>query len=311
MKIIVTGGGGFIASHIVDAYILEGHKVLVIDDLSTGKKSNINKKAYFEKISILNRDALEGIFLSFKPDIVNHHAAQINLRYSFEDPVFDAEINIIGGINLLQVSLKHGVKKFIFASSGGAIYGESKERPIKEDTPPSPFSPYGVSKLSFEQYLKVFSKLNHMNYTILRYGNVYGPRQDPLGEAGVVAIFINNILSGKPCVVFGDGTQTRDYIYIKDVVELNMKILNGSEGIYNVSTGKEYSVNQLIELLKEITQKKFEVIYDDPIPGEIKHISLDPSKANRDFQWYPSYSFKEGLEETYNYFLQEYGGSSV
>ena len=305
MKILITGGGGFIASHIVDTYIEEGYKVLVVDDLSTGKRKNINKNAYFEKVSILNKDALEGIFLSFKPDVVNHHAAQINLRSSFEDPVFDAEINIIGGINLLQLSLKYGVKKFIFASSGGAIYGEVNDRPVSEDYPPHPFSPYGVSKLSFEQYIRVFSTLNGMKYVILRYANVYGPRQDPLGEAGVVSIFINNIINNKPCIVFGDGKQTRDYIYIKDVVSLNLKALDSATGIYNVGTGDEYSINDLIKYLKEITGENFKVIYGEPISGEIKHISLAPSKARETLGWGIQFTFREGLEETYRYFANK------
>ena len=305
MKILVTGGGGFIASHIVDAYLEEGYKVLVVDDLSTGNKKNINKNAYFEKVSILNKDALEGIFLSFKPDIVNHHAAQVNLRYSFEDPVFDAEINIIGGINLLQLSLKYGVKKFIFASSGGAIYGESEKRPINEDYAPHPFSPYGVSKLSLEEYIRVFSTLNSMKYTILRYANVYGPRQDPLGEAGVISIFINNIINNKPCIVFGDGEQTRDYVYIKDVVSFNLQVLDSATGIYNVGTGIEYSINDLIKYLKKITGENFKVIYGEPIPGEIRYISLDSSKAKEELNWEPQFTFKEGLEETYRFFLNK------
>ena len=204
MQILVTGGAGFIGSHIVDAYLQEGHQVVVVDNLSTGKKSNLNQAAVFYPIDICSWKELELVFQKHAFEVVNHHAAQINLRRSMDEPVFDAEVNIIGSLNLFELCRKYGVKKFIFASSGGAIYGIPKQIPVDEKAPTKPLSPYGIAKLSVEQYLEYYFQVWDLERIILRYGNVYGPRQDPQGEAGVISIFCNNILKGDPCIVFGD-----------------------------------------------------------------------------------------------------------
>ncbi len=213
MKILVTGGAGFIGSWVAEAYIKEGHEVLVLDDLSTGKMENVPEGARFVKCDIRDEDAVRGAFAGFRPDVVNHHAAQIDVRKSVEDPAFDASVNIIGTIRLLESSVRSGVKKFIFASTGGAIYGEPPNIPADEKTPPMPISPYGTSKYAVEKYLEYYRYIYSLDYVALRYANVYGPRQNPHGEAGVIAIFCSRILSGETCTVFGDGSQTRDYVY--------------------------------------------------------------------------------------------------
>ena len=218
MKILVTGGAGFIGSNVVDALVKDGHEVTVLDNLSTGKEENINPEVKFYNIDLLDIESLEFVFREFKPDVVNHHAAQIDVRKSVEDPAFDAETNIIGSINLFELSINFEVKRIIFSSTGGALYGEPEALPASEDTPIEPLSAYGVAKYCVENYLNYFKRLYGIERVILRYANVYGPRQDPLGEAGVVAIFTGKILKGEKPVIYGDGNQTRDYIYIEDVV---------------------------------------------------------------------------------------------
>jgi len=238
LKILVTGGAGFIGSHVVDGYIKAGHDVVVVDNLFTGKRENINPEAKFYEIDIRSK-GLEKIFEREKPLIVNHHAAQISVPVSVENPIFDAEVNIIGLINILQACVKYGVKKIIFASSGGAIYGEAQEYPTSEKYPPLPLSPYAITKLTSEYYLEFYRHQYRLNYTILRYANIYGPRQIPKGEAGVVAIFIENLLSGRPSVIYHfpdepDG-MARDYCYVEDVVKANILVLkNGSNEIFNI-----------------------------------------------------------------------------
>lgn len=301
MRILVTGGAGFIASHIVDAFISQGHTVGIIDNLSSGRKENINPKAEFFEVDIRDRDKVEKIFKSFRPEIVDHHAAQINVRRSVEDPVYDATINIIGSLNLLELSKENGVKRFVFASTGGAIYGDVGGL-ADESTPTAPISPYGASKRSVEIYLGYYYSVFGLEYVALRYANVYGPRQDPFGEAGVVAIFSERILSGKPCIVYGDGEQTRDYVYVMDVVEANIKALSAPVGIYNIGTGKETSVNELIEVLKSVSRSDFPVLYDAPRPGEVRRIALDCEKANKLLNWAPRTSLVDGIRETFNYF---------
>ncbi|MCX7796104.1 MAG: NAD-dependent epimerase/dehydratase family protein [bacterium] len=301
MRILVTGGAGFIASHIVDAFIASGHTVGVIDNLSSGKRENINPNATFFEIDITDRTKLEEVFKSFRPDIINHHAAQINVRRSVEDPIFDATVNIIGSLNLLELSKEYGVKRFIFASTGGAIYGDVGGI-ADESTPTAPISPYGASKRSVEIYLGYYHSVFGLDYVALRYANVYGPRQDPFGEAGVVAIFSERILSDKPCIVYGDGEQTRDYVYVMDVVEANIKALSSPVGIYNIGTGKETSVNELIEVLKIVSGRNFSVVYDAPRPGEVRRIALNCEKANKLLNWTPKTSIIDGIRETFNYF---------
>ncbi|MGB9681669.1 MAG: NAD-dependent epimerase/dehydratase family protein [bacterium] len=301
MKIIVTGGAGFIASHIVDAFLSEGYEVVVIDNLSSGRKENVNPKVHLYCADIRNRDELEEIFSSVKPDIVDHHAAQINVRRSVEDPVYDASTNILGTLNILELSRKYMVRKIIFASTGGAIYGEVSGL-ADESTPTLPISPYGVSKRSVEIYLNYYHTVFGLDYVALRYANVYGPRQDPFGEAGVIAIFSQRILSGEPCIVYGDGQQTRDYVYIKDVVDANMRAITSPTGIYNIGTGIETSVNQLIEVLKEVSGRDFPVLYNAPREGEVRRIALSYKRASEILGWKPNVSLKDGIRETFQYF---------
>ena len=253
MKILITGGAGFIASHVTDKYIEEGHDVVIVDNLTTGKEININPKAKFYKIDI--QDDLDVIFKTEKPDIVNHHAAQMNVRVSVDNPIKDAKTNIMGLINLLKTSVKYNVKKFIFVSSGGVVYSEDNIFPIKETGKKEPKSPYGITKYTGEQYVKFFAKTYGLKYSILRYSNVYGPRQNPKGEAGVISIFSTLMLKNEQPIIFGDGLQLRDYVYVQDVVELNVKVLTmGDNEPYNVGTSVETDVNQIFDFIKEITE---------------------------------------------------------
>jgi|UniRef100_A0A7V3RGE3 UDP-glucose 4-epimerase len=304
MNILVTGGAGFIGSHIVDAYINQGHNVVIVDDLSTGDIKNINPKATFIKQNIINPE-IEELFRIFKFDVVNHHAAQINVRRSLEDPIFDAQVNIIGSLNLLNLTAKYKVKKFIFASSGGAIYGEPTKFPITEDFIPNPLSPYGVAKLTVEHYIRVFSQLYNFDYVILRYSNVYGPRQIPKSEAGVISIFINQILEDKECFVNGDGNQIRDYVFVGDVVRANLLALSSDSNFFNIGTGIETSVNDLLEILGQILDKEIKHQHRPPIPGEVFKNVLDFSKARRILNWTPEVDLKRGIEITYKYFSNE------
>jgi UDP-glucose 4-epimerase len=305
MQILVTGGAGFIGSHIVDAYLQEGHQVVVVDNLSTGKKSNLNQAAVFYPIDICSWKELELVFQKHAFEVVNHHAAQINLRRSMDEPVFDAEVNIIGSLNLFELCRKYGVKKFIFASSGGAIYGIPKQIPVDEKAPTKPLSPYGIAKLSVEQYLEYYFQVWDLERIILRYGNVYGPRQDPQGEAGVISIFCNNILKGDPCIVFGDGSKTRDYVSVHDIASANLLALNSSANIYNLGTGLETSVNQLIDLLQKVANQKISIIYDQDQKGEIERIALFSRQARELLGWETTIPLNKGIEEVFRWYQQE------
>jgi UDP-glucose 4-epimerase len=310
MHILVTGGAGFIGSHIVDAYLQEGHQVVVVDNLSTGKKSNLNQAAILYQVDICSFEELEVIFQKYAFDVVNHHAAQINVRRSIEKPTFDAEINIIGSLNLFELCRKYRVKKCIFASSGGAVYGTVKQLPVDENAITKPLSPYGIAKLSVEQYLDYYYQVWNLERVILRYGNVYGPRQDPQGEAGVISIFCNNILRGDPCVIFGDGWKTRDYISVHDVASANLLALYSSSEIYNIGTGLETSVNQLIDILQKIAQQKISVIHDKDRMGEIERIALLSKKANELLGWKTTISLNKGIEEVFQWYQQKHCKSS-
>lgn len=299
---MVTGGAGFIGSHIVDRYINEGNEVIIIDDLSTGKKENINPQARFHHIDIRDK-GMEAIFEKERPEIVNHHAAQMDVRRSTENPAFDADVNIIGTINLLENSVKYGVKRFIFASSGGAIYGEQKDFPAGEEHQQFPLSPYGVSKLAGEKYIHYYSKNFGLRYISLRYSNVYGPRQNPEGEAGVVAIFIGRLLKGKEPVINGDGEQTRDYVYVDDVVEANISATRSeTEGSFNIGTGIETSVNKILSNLIDITKVDIKGMHGPPKKGEQRISVLDCSKAIKSLGWKPKVTLEDGLRRTVLYF---------
>ncbi len=301
MKILVTGGAGFIGSNIVDGYLAAGHEVVVVDNLSTGKKENLNPKAKFYKTDILDPQITD-ILHKEKPEVVNHHAAQIDVRKSLEDPVFDARTNILGTINVLENCVKAGVRKVIFASTGGALYGEPDYLPVDEKHPIMPISAYAASKYSVETYLKLYSQSYGLKYIALRYGNVYGPRQDPLGEAGVIAIFVGKMSKGEVPTIFGDGEQLRDYVYVGDIVDLNCRVLQEGEGVYNVGTTVGTSVNQIFSTLKEIMDFKPAAKYAPPRKGEVYKVYLNAQKLEKTLGWKPRVNMREGLKQTVAWF---------
>lgn len=305
MKILVTGGAGFIASQIADAYIEEGHNVTVIDDLSTGFEENINPAAKFIKQSITDPNIIH-LFRKEKFNLVNHHAAQIDVRKSVSDPLFDANTNVLGTINLLQSCVKTGVKKIIFASTGGAIYGEQEYFPADEVHPTSPVSPYGITKLTIEKYLYFYHLEHKLNYTILRYANVYGPRQNPFGEAGVVAIFANKLLKGKQPIINGSGEQTRDYVFVDDVVKTNLLAVTDEQSvIYNVGTAIETNVKEIYTILNHTIGNGQEEMHGPAAPGEQLRSVITSEKLFKIFNWKPATSIKEGLEKTVNFFREK------
>ncbi len=302
MRILQTGGAGFIGSWVAENYLKEGHEVLIYDNLSSGTAQNIPQDAEFVEGDIRNYSMLEEVFKKFRPEVINHHAAQINVRVSVDNPVFDAETNILGSINLLELSVKYKVAKFIFASTGGAIYGEPKNIPADELTDNQPLSPYGTSKLCVENYLNYYNKIYNLDFTALRYSNVYGERQNPHGEAGVVAIFCTNILNGKDCKVFGDGNQTRDYVHCEDVARANLLSLDSATGIYNIGTSVSTSVNDIVTKLKDFSGIDFKAEHLPAVPGEVNHISLDTKLASTVLGWSPVISFDTGLDRTWHWF---------
>lgn len=308
MKILVTGGAGFIASHIVDAYIREGHDVFVLDNLSSGKREFINPKATFYQSDIRDKKEIETIIKKVKPDVINHHAAQISVRSSVEDPINDAEINIAGLLNLLEFGRQNGVKKIIFASSGGVVYGEAKTLPTSEDyLPLFPISPYGISKLTSEFYLNFYFKTYRINFTALRYANVYGPRQNPHGEAGVVAIFTLKLLKNEIPTINGSGIQTRDYVFVGDVVEANKLALDRKiTGSLNIGTSIETNVNEIFDNLKIITGSNIKAVHGPAKIGEQQRSCLDFMLAQKILGWQPKVSLEEGLSKTVEYF-KKYG----
>ncbi|MCY3986378.1 MAG: NAD-dependent epimerase/dehydratase family protein [Candidatus Dadabacteria bacterium] len=305
MRIIVTGGAGFIGSWVCEAYISEGHEVLVVDNISTGFEDNIPPEAEFVECDIRDSVRLEKAFRQFRPEVVNHHAAQINVRNSVENPSFDADVNIGGSLNVLGLCAEHETEKFIFASTGGALYGEPQKLPADELTPPLPLSPYGISKLSTENYVRYYSGRHGFAHMILRYANVYGERQNPGGEAGVIGIFCENIINGKPCIIFGDGNQTRDYVHVSDVSRANLLATSlEEEGTFNIGTSIESSVNNIVHGLSEITKTAFTTVYEKQPLGEIRRISLDCSLAEQKLGWSAQVSLHNGLSRTWNWFLR-------
>lgn len=304
MKILVTGGAGFIASHIVDAYIALGHDVIICDNLSSGKKEFVNREAKLYEVDIRDKNKIESIIGKEKPEVINHHAAQISVRQSVEDPIHDAEINILGLLNLLESGRKNNIKKIIFASSGGVVYGEAKMIPTPESyVPLQPLSPYGVAKLSSEYYLFVYFKTYHIPFVALRYSNVYGPRQNPHGEAGVVAIFSQKLIAGEFPIINGDGKQTRDYVYVGDVVEANKKALETIHtGSFNIGTGKETNVIELFNEMKRISKLGKEAKHGPAKMGEQKRSCLDCQSSQKILEWKNEVSLGEGLQKTVAYF---------
>ena len=302
MKILITGAAGFIASQIADAFIEEGHQVVILDDLSTGYEKNINPKAKFVKANICDK-SLEKLFETEKFDVVNHHAAQMDVRRSVKDPEFDATTNILGTINLLQNCVKFGVKKFMFASTGGAVYGEQDYFPADEKHNQQPKSPYGISKLAVEKYLYFYHSEHKLNYTILRYANIYGPRQNPFGEAGVVAIFSTKLLKGEQPIINGHGKQTRDYVFVGDVVKANLLGLKDEvSDVYNIGTGIETDVNQLFHFINNITRANKEEKHGPTAAGEQLRSVITSDKLFNKFGWRPSTKLEDGLKVTVEFF---------
>ena len=302
MKILVTGGAGFIGSHIVDRLVQEGYEAVVVDNLSTGKRRHVNRAAKFYRTDIRSW-WLERAFRRERPAIVCHHAAQMDVRRSVQDPVFDAETNILGMLNVLRYAIKYGVRRVLFASSGGAVYGEPEKLPVAEDHPVRPASPYGISKAVGDEYLRYFRDADGLEFVSLRYANVYGPRQDPYGEAGVVGIFTQKMLLGEQPIINGNGRQTRDFVYVDDVVEANVAALNkAARGIYNVGTGQETSINELFSLLASLINPSIREVHGPAKKGEQLRIALDSSRLHRELDWEPKVSLKDGLARTVDYY---------
>ena len=304
MKILVTGGAGFIASHVVDAYINLGHEVIVLDDLSRGAPQNLNPRARFYPVDIQDREQVGKLFAAERPELVNHHAAQMDVRRGVKEPHFDACVNILGSLNLMEAAVAHGATRFIYVSTAGAAYGEPKELPVSEDCPIRPITPYGISKHTVEHYLFTFSHLYGIPYVVLRYGNVYGPRQSSRGEAGVFAIFSEQMIAEIQPVIFGDGKKVRDYVYIDDVVEANVAALKRGTGeIFNIGSGAPTTDDEIFNLVRNLLGKRgVAPRYVAKRPGEIDRIYLDITKAKEGLGWCPCTSLAEGARQTVSYF---------
>lgn len=307
MKILVTGGAGFIASHVVDRYIANGHAVAVLDNLSTGSRANVNPKATFFEVGLLD-EGLDDVFEKFKPEAVSHHAAQVNVRKSVDDPAYDAQVNVLGSIRLYDAAVRHGCRKVIYASSGGACYGEPETLPAPEETPVRPLCPYGASKYTAEVYLGVYARLYGLAYTVLRYANVYGPRQDPHGEAGVVAIFSEMMIQGRRPSIFGDGSKTRDYVYVEDIAEANVLALNGGDGgVYNVGAGRQITDNEIFTAIRDAVGVDITPIYSDFRKGEVAHIALDASRIKRELGWTAKVPLEAGIPKAVAFYRKKLG----
>ena len=319
MKILVTGGAGFIGSNVVDGYIKEGHEVVVVDNLVSGKKENINPKAKFYQLDIRSAE-VKDVIEREKPEIINHHAAQISVPDSVKDPIYDADVNIKGFLNILEAAVKHGVRKIIFISSGGAIYGDAEEYPTSEEYQPKPISPYAITKYTSEHYLTYYKHQYGLEYTTLRYANIYGPRQIPHGEAGVVAIFMDNILKGKKSILYhypeDEEGMIRDYCFVGDVVEANIKALNkGDSDFFNIGTGVETKTLELYKLILNTYQEMGYNISDElkePIrqparAGDLKRSCLIVKKASKGLGWSPKTDLKTGILKTWQWRLSQEG----
>ncbi len=307
MKILVTGGAGFIGSHVVDAYVAAGHEVAVLDNFSTGSERNVNPAAKVFRVDLRDRADTAAALGSFKPEIVNHHAAQSEVPKSIADPGYDAHVNIVGGLNLLKACVDNGVRKVIFSSTGGALYGEPDVVPAAEDHPVRPLSPYGTSKFAFEQYLGTFDRTFDLRYTVLRYANIYGARQDFHAEEGrVVAIFAGRMLEQKPVTIDGDGNQSRDMLHVGDVAMANLAALEGGEGeTLHISTGIPVTVNDLFRKLALLTEYRPDPRFGPARKGDVYRIALDNTRAKERLGWEPRITLEEGLRLTVDYFREQ------
>jgi UDP-glucose 4-epimerase len=302
MRIIVTGGAGFIASHVVDAYLAAGHQVIVVDNLSTGKRENVNPAARLVEMDI-NDAALVDLFLAERPDVVNHHAANASVPVSVRDPAFDATQNILGTLHVVEAARRAEVGKVIYISSGGAMYGNPQYLPADEDHPSNPVSPYALSKHTGERYVRLYGEQYGLRWTGLRYANVYGPRQDPFGEAGVIAIFCQNLMDGLAPEIHWDGEQTRDFVYVGDCAAANLAALGAGDGqAYNVGTGIGTSINLLFRTLVEVTGRSLEPRRGPRRPGDARDSYLDCARIWRELGWQAETSLQEGLDQTWRCF---------
>ena len=304
MRILVTGGAGFIGSHIVDAFVTAGHQVAVVDNLHSGKLANLNPAASFFQVDIRDAAGLARVFEQVQPEVIAHQAALADVRGSLREPDTYAEVNVIGSIRLLEAARQHGVRKVLYASTGGAVYGEPEYLPVREDHAINPLDPYGASKHTVEHYLFLYWHNYGLDYASLRYPNVYGPRQDPHGEAGVVAIFSGKMLSGEPCTINGDGTQQRDFVYVGDVARANLLAATNGSGIYNIGSGVGTDVNAIFDGLKQAAGYDQAARYGPAKLGEVYKIYLDASKARRELGWESTVSVVDGLRRTVEYFQQ-------
>jgi UDP-glucose 4-epimerase len=298
MKVLVTGGAGFIGSHVVDTFLAAGYSVVVVDDLSTGRRENVDPRAAFHQIDIRSAD-LDGVLAAEKPDVVSHQAARANVREAMEKPQLYADVNVLGSLNLLEACRKRGVKKIIYASTGGAVYGEPQYLPVDENHPINPLDPYGASKHHVEHYLHLYWLNYKLPYTILRYPNVYGPRQDPFGEAGVVAVFANKMLRGEPVTINGSGEQERDFVYVGDIARANLLAVEKGDGsIYNIGSGIGTSVNTIAEELSRVTGYKLDPTHGPAKLGEVWKTYLKADKARQELSWQPTVLLRDGLKLT-------------
>jgi UDP-glucose 4-epimerase len=301
LKILITGGAGFIGSHVADGFLESGHEVVVLDDLSTGSRENLSPRARFYETDIRSSEVAR-IFERERPAIVNHHAAQMDVRRAVREPDFDASVNILGSLNVLECARRFGARKLVFASTGGAVYGESRRLPVDESHQIAPLSPYGVSKFAFEQYLAAYHRLHGLSYTVLRYPNVYGPRQNPNGEAGVVAIFAGQLLRGETPTIFGDGEKTRDYVHVSDVVEANRLALVEDRGeVFNLGWGEEVSDRAIFEAVSRAVGVSVAPLWSDARPGEVQRICLDSSRIRERLGWTPKVRLEEGVLDVVRY----------
>ena len=309
MRVLVTGGAGFIGSHLVDALIQQGHNVAVVDDLSAGRSAFINPDARLYEVSITDLDGLSRVFAAERPQAVSHHAAQISVRRSMADPSFDALVNVVGTVNVLRLSVTHGCERVVFASTC-AVYSDPVRLPLDESHPAIPASAYGTSKLAAEDYLRFYGRVHGLQYVAFRYGNVYGPRQDPGGEAGVVAIFGNQMLSGQQVTIYGNGSKTRDYVYISDVVKANLAAMRlpAAAEVLNLARGVEVSDYEVFDLVRRASGADAEPVYADKRPGEVERVCVDSSRASEILGWTPAVEPPEGILRTVEHLRAESRG---